>query len=383
MKKTDFSKKLLPYGNCTIIPGDNYCSYDVTAKSGVSTGRFASVESCVTLKLYCRATTEKTGIFLRICSFDDKNTENVVYETSLDRINNDYCDVTYSFDAVSLSVYKNAVNFEMFLYADEDTQLQISEFYITEGEQAPEEEKYENIVNVVTDDEGKKSVRVLGIDGEFRYVPLVPRKVLFIGNSLLLGMFNSFGMCSTDCKNDYAYHVSSAILAHNPDCTFKKLHGSGFEHCETDEDSLAWFDTENIYSKAPSKDNFDADTDLIIIQLTDNVNTDKKITTFKKNADYFIKTIKTMCPRARIVWVYGWYNKFNNCHRLFELSKDHCIELVDISDLKCKENEANSGQISTSPEGEEVVVKDTWITHPGNKGMKCIADRIVKVLGLN
>ncbi len=31
-------------------------------------------------------------------------------------------------------------------------------------------------------------------------VPVVPKKVLFVGNSLLLGMFNLYGMCSSSPK---------------------------------------------------------------------------------------------------------------------------------------------------------------------------------------
>ena len=127
---------------------------------------------------------------------------------------------------------------------------------------------------------------------------------------------------------------------------------------------------------------FDSDTDLIIIQMTDNVNTDAKISVFNKNLDYFITTIKQMCRNARIVWVHGWYNKYNTYERLIEISKKYSIELIDISTLRCKENESYSGQHCINAVGEKIIVRDTWITHPGNAGMKVIADKIIETLGI-
>ena len=209
----------------------------------------------------------------------------------------------------------------------------------------------------------------------------MPKKVVFVGNSILLGM-KTYGMCATSSKADYAWYVQQEILKHNPDCEFGKVHGSAFEGSLAYEDAVNWFNTTpNVYSKKPARESFSEDTDLVIIQLTDNVNTDVKISVFQKSADMLIESIKDICPKAQIIWVYGWYNKYNTHDKLQSLCRKWSIELVYISGCRSKENEAYSGQISIGEDGNEFVVKDGWITHPGDKGMKVIADKIIDVLG--
>ncbi len=58
-------------------------------------------------------------------------------------------------------------------------------------------------------------------------------------------------------------------------------------------------------------ESFTKDLDLIFIQLTDNVNTDKKISNFADAADRFMEYIKDLAPNARIIWIHGWYNRDN------------------------------------------------------------------------
>lgn len=197
-------------------------------------------------------------------------------------------------------------------------------------------------------------------------------KVLFIGNSLLLGMFNKYGMCASSPEKDYAYFVQREIKKHNPDCIFTKLYASGFEHSESMEAFEDWF--------KQAEDSFSKDLGLIFIQLGDNVNTDEKILNFNKTADIFLERIKKMCPYAKIAWIHAWFNKRNTIDKLTELCARQQIEMIDISDIRTEENEARSGQICENEYGEKAVVKDAWITHPGDGGMKKIADRIIESL---
>ena len=214
-------------------------------------------------------------------------------------------------------------------------------------------------------------------------VPVVPKKVLFVGNSLLLGMFNLYGMCSSSPKKDYAYYVQEEILKYNKDCVFTKLHGSGFEHAESRKDFEDWFFWEpNGYTQKPAMESFTKDLDLIFIQLTDNVNTDKKISNFADAADRFMEYIKDLEPNARIIWIHGWYNRDNTYDELVALCRRWEVERIDISDLHTRENEAFMGQLCENEAGERVPVKDMWVTHPGDKGMREIARRMINVLGI-
>lgn len=382
MNKVDFKNNLQSVGSAEIVCGPHYNIVKAGKGGGVCTDKFKSLADCVTVHILCRIVSSATEVCFRLCSYDESGNETEIYINNFEKDIDCYFKISHSFDPISLSVYKNAVAFSVSVSSlSDDNEIYINEFYITEGADFVSEVA-ETVSNITTLENGEKAVLVQQNNGDRITVPLVPKKTLFIGNSILLGMFNSYGMCSTDSKSDYAYHVQQAILAKNPDCTFKKLHGSAFEHSETEDAADNWFTDENIHSLKPAVESFDEDTDLIVIQMTDNVNTEVKISVFNNSVDRFITRIKDMCPKARILWVYGWYNKYNTHDKLHEVCARHAIELVDISGVRSKENESRSGQISINPDGEEIVVRDTWITHPGNKGMRAIADRIIKTLGI-
>ncbi len=195
------------------------------------------------------------------------------------------------------------------------------------------------------------------------------KNVLFMGNSLLLGMFDLYGMCSTDPQSDYAYYVCGELKKREPDCKIAKLRVSQFEASESREDFETWFESVKHY--------FEEDLDLISLQLLDNVNDAARQAAFRSNFPELLKRLRESCPKARIVWVYGWYMQPAVLNFALETVESLGIESIDISSTHTKENESYSGQISLNAEGEEVVVDNEWITHPGNSGMRAIADIII------
>lgn len=197
------------------------------------------------------------------------------------------------------------------------------------------------------------------------------KKVLFLGNSLLLGMFEVYGMCATDSENDYAYHITRELKKREPDCKISKLRTTAFEACESFEDFEAWFERSLGF--------FESDLDLISLQLLDNVNNAARQEAFLKNFSELLGRLKAHCPNARIIWVYGWYMQPSVFDAAVAAADRFGIERIDISSAHTKENESYSGQISLNAEGEKIVVDDEWITHPGNDGMKAIADIMIPV----
>lgn len=349
------------------------------------TSFFQSLEEKVELKLKGIACCNSKLTYV-LYSYDSENVENEVYSASAVPSENGSFEASYAFDPISLAVYKNAIKFRAKLYSEiEATGVEISGFFFKEvcGTELSVEKENTLISNIAVNEKGEKCVLVKQVDGCKIAVPIIPRKVLFIGNSLLLGMFNTYGMCASSPKNDYAYYVQQELLGYNKDCIFYKLHGSNFEHAESLEAFEMWFSEEdNIYTKMPAKESFTEELDLIFIQLADNVNTDAKINSFRQNVDIFMERIKKRCPKARIIWIHGWYNRQNTIDKLIEVCERWSLERIDISDLHVKENESYSGQISWHPEDGEITVKDTWITHPGDKGMEKIAERIIEMLGM-
>ena len=197
------------------------------------------------------------------------------------------------------------------------------------------------------------------------------KKVLFLGNSLLLGMFETYGMCSTDPESDYAYYITRELRRREPECKISKLRISAFEACESYEDFEAWFER--------SKDFFESDLDLVSFQFLDNVNNEARQNTLRKSFPEMLKRIKALCPNARVIWTYGWYIHTAVLEDAIAIAESFGIERIDVSAAHTKENESYSGQISLNGEGEKIVVDDEWITHPGNDGMRAIADIMIPV----
>ena len=131
-------------------------------------------------------------------------------------------------------------------------------------------------------------------------IPVIPRKSLFIGNSLIYG-FGTYGMAASESSKCYYELVKSYILSQNPNAIVDKLYGSPFEHGETSEAHDDFFNNELL----PMLSN---DLDLISIQAVDNVNNDAKKALFPEDSIRYAKFIREHAPNARVIWVAGWYN---------------------------------------------------------------------------
>ena len=270
-------------------------------------------------------------------------------------------DISYVFDPISLSVYSGFDSFAISVSAGAGG-LALAELTVKE--------------------KSDSSLAVRGVrKGTVKHS--APNKMLFMGNSLLLGMENSFGMCSSAPDKDYYYYVSTFVSKINPKCEFKKLHGSGYEHCESYEAFEKWWsEDENLYTKEPSMLSFTEDLDLIILQFGDNINTEAKFATFKADKDTFIDRVRKASPNARILIVHGWYNREPVFSDIVELCEKHGIERIDIRDLRSVENEARGLGEFRSVDGSMKPVRETWITHPGDEGMRLIGERIIEFLDI-
>ena len=229
---------------------------------------------------------------------------------------------------------------------------------------------------------GNKSILTVQNDGQFYAIPTIPNKVLFVGNSLLAGM-GTYGMCASSSKKDYAYYVQQAILEKNPTATFTKCHGAQFEQAESDAEAKAyWTTTANTITNKPASESFTNDLDLIIMQVNDNVSNETRKQIFGNNLDWLVQQIKNNSPKARIIWVDGWFGDNRTHDIITTICNKWKIPRINITDLNTKENQGHSGQTYEQPNGSTGTVRDTWITHPGDEGFKKIAERIIKKLDM-
>lgn len=284
----------------------------------------------------------------------------------------------FFFDPINLQIYENAVSFRI-VFRNFSS---ISRFSMEEHTDSAQTAA-DTVSAVFADDAGNKWVPVLQSDrATLVNVPAIPRNVLFVGNSILLGMPAAYGMCASSPRHDYCCHVQQAILAKSPECRFSKLYGSMFEHATCREEFEAWWGIDpNGHTGKPAKDSFTEDLDLIILQLGDNVGP-QKLASFLECTPILLARIKTLCPRARILWVHGWFNSPLTTPPISRFCEEWKLERVDVLSTRSPETQSFSGAPYEAADGSVATVKDIWITHPGDLGMRRIADRIIETLDL-
>ena len=293
----------------------------------------------------------------------------------------------YEFDPSSLAVYRDADVF--YVELSSKGTVEALSFSAKESVIQPSEAWKDDRNMLTVCENGEPGVFVKTISGDKIVVPRVPKKVLFVGNSLVYGMSHGYyGMCASAPDKDYFHYVSEYIKKFSPDCVFTKLYGSYLEHSENMEMFDDWY-YRDAMKQFTVDDNFisaemmlDPELDLIFLQMGDNVNTDEKMETFKKAIFLFIERIKARCPGARIIFVHSWYG----IHKTGETIKRACeewdIERVDISCLHSIATEAREQKTYITRNGTVAEVSERWISHPGDLGMKKIAERMIEKLAL-
>ncbi|HIY57003.1 MAG TPA: hypothetical protein H9829_02215 [Candidatus Tetragenococcus pullicola] len=216
------------------------------------------------------------------------------------------------------------------------------------------------------------------LNGNLQLINVIPDKVLVMGNSLLLGINQgdhgdeAFGMCASSSKNDFYYHLSQAIKNKNGIAAINKIHDAVLEQGQK---SAQEYLDDNAATIAN-------DLDLIIVQIGDNVSDETKEATFKTEFPLFLQKLKQKCPQARVICVGTWFSTNRGLPIVRDNALKYGCEFIDISYLNIKENQGSDGQVITFDDATTTEAKLNWITHPGDAGMKRIAERIVKKLNM-
>ncbi len=195
------------------------------------------------------------------------------------------------------------------------------------------------------------------------------RKILFLGNSITLhgpkediGWLGNWGMAASVGEKDYVHLVTSAIARHNGSAPEIKVRNiADFER------NYATYDVDK-----EMKELFAFDPDLVILAIGENVpvlGSDEAKTQFKTSAMKILKGVLAKRRPMVVVRSSFWADPAKD-----QILAQACQEVngifVDIGQLgKEESNYARS----------ERQFKDNGVAaHPGDKGMKAIADSIVQ-----
>lgn len=371
-----------------------------SVNQGVRTNNFTANSPATKIKLDCDFTVDFVSVQIGI----NKRDGSVVYKPiSVDNAGGTLVD-SFEFDSANLVVYGDAVSFFVIvnstkssnpgkitinkLSVNEPSSVELYDMYDDDFLTMLEKifvniEKNKSDINsiptsakpVLTGAGGEKYDLQIGASGNLVAVPHIPTKTLFMGNSLLLGMDTkgtkggAFGMAATSPSNDYFYHVSQAILAKKPTATFTKLHVAAFEQAESNEAAESYI-SENSAA-------WTSDLDLVIIQIGDNVNSPIRQTTFNTNFPKLLQQIRTNSPNARIICVSGWFNYNSIADDVQRIANEKGCDYIFIKPLYVAENMGVAGATVTYADNSTGVIDPAWVSHPGNAGMKAIANAIL------
>lgn len=153
----------------------------------------------------------------------------------------------------------------------------------------------------------------------------IPNKVLFLGNSLLLG-FDTFGMAAEDSNHDYYYYIMKKLTELNSNIYSVKNEIYSFERCISNAEV-------NFYIYDILSSLLTNDLDLVIIQAGDNVATDEQLKCFRDSCEYLIKYIKEHTDNAYVVWVGEWFSSKERQLIIADACEKADALFIDISDL--------------------------------------------------
>lgn len=231
---------------------------------------------------------------------------------------------------------------------------------------------------ILTQPNGTKFSLMVDASGNLFLGNYYPKKVVFLGNSLLMST-GGIGMCASDQYHDYYYLVKKYLTDFYSSLVCNRYSGTSWEGLTTSADRLSWLN-------ATATSYFSNDTDLVILQLGDNINTTEKLATFESDSIALVEWIRTKCPKAKVLWVSGWFTTTEKQTYIKQACKKRGAMFVDISqynsDYKYK---GYVGQVRTYPDGTTYTLtsSDTGIiAHPGDLGMQKIADTITNTLAL-
>lgn len=164
-----------------------------------------------------------------------------------------------------------------------------------------------------------------------------------------------------------------AIRWKSPKTKVDKLHCAVFEQAEKTETADAWIEA--------NRQMF-ADRDLIVLQIGDNANNATCRAVFAGSLPRLVRAMRSASPGARIILLGVWYAHADTIKAPPDTASSCGAKLVRIDDLAVSANMGVKGQAITYADGSSVTAMDNWITHPGDRGMRLIADRLVAALDM-
>lgn len=225
---------------------------------------------------------------------------------------------------------------------------------------------------MITSPNGTKFRLLVDNNGNLSTVSSVPNRVAIFGNSILSHPWlKGMGMAASAPDKDYFTLVKNYIMSKNPWAVVERGNGADWE--SDPNNRRGTFDSK-------MKQSLSSNTDIVILQFGDNLNTDEKRKNLETDIPNLINWIRTASPKALIYWVGIYYASPDFVERIKRICKPLDVTFVDIyqysKDAKYK---SEMGKVLRLPDGSNYTITNAGVaSHPGDLGHKAIADEIIK-----
>lgn len=187
-----------------------------------------------------------------------------------------------------------------------------------------------------------------------------------IGNSLTIIPEFGMGICSTKPDNDYFHLLKKYLLQKN-----KKIAAYPYNYAiwEINNNRNKTFKLLDVY--------LDKKLNLVTIQLGENVSDLKN---FEQDLIDLINYIKQKAPEAQIIIIGDFWDSQKNNIRKSAAQKTKCA-FADLSEIiGNKTYQSKKGAVGYYNKNETYVVNERMETHPNDKGMEYIANKIFSLV---
>lgn len=237
-----------------------------------------------------------------------------------------------------------------------------------------------NIKDLVYKTDGTAYRQYLDDNMDLYYVPVIPRKFACIGNSITMHGYNETvnwlvsdrGMAASRVDYDYCHRLRSYFQEHGGSTTLESQYGFWRWETASDRDSTLNY-LDNVLSD---------DLDLVVIQLGENAS---DLTTLYEDFKSLIAYVRNLCPRAFLVVVGESFGSTEKDDIKKKACADTNVAFADVSGyLSLSNYKAGMGTTIYKSDGTTFTVTNGGVAkHPGNVGMRCIAQAILRVLTEN
>lgn len=277
--------------------------------------------------------------------------------------------------------YETQLQSPLYYEVAEKSRIQAIETEVETSKKRIEEVATDDKQPILTAPNGTRYRLEVADNGDLITVSTVPTSVVMMGNSITSEK-GGIGMAASDQYHDWYYLVQQHILGMNPSASFvdrKNItvwESAGMQAGNTiSEKRQEWW---NRIGMALVPEN----ADLVILQLGDNVNTPAREETLEADVATLIQNVKTKAPRARVLFVACWYGDETKVGKIRRGCESGGGEFVDITDTS-GDKRSHIGATRTGIDGTTWTVTSAGeASHPGNNGMKYIADQVINIIGI-